>query len=75
MTSSSVWVGFLFLGNRLFNSYIPPCGVILHIGVRLSPRPMCKMTTPLHCYKLQVKEVIKFNVNVLTQHLQFVSTN
>ena len=34
------------LGNRLYNSYIPPWGVVFHIGVRLRPIPMCKWPTP-----------------------------
>ena len=31
---------------RLYNSHIPPWGVVLHIGVGLRPTPMCKTTTP-----------------------------
>ena len=36
------------LGNRFYNSYIPPWGVVLHIGVGyVHPTPMCKTTTPV----------------------------
>ena len=37
------------LDNRLYNTHIPPWGVVLHIGVGLLYLiyiPMCKMTTP-----------------------------
>ena len=33
------------LGNRLYNSYSPPWGVVSHIGVGPRPTPICKTTT------------------------------
>ena len=34
------------VSSHTSNSYIPPWGVVLHIGVGLRPTQMCKTTTP-----------------------------
>ena len=55
----SLVVQWCCLGNRL---YIPPWGVVLHIGVRLCLTPMCN-TTPQGEIYLKVKQLLGIHDN------------